>query len=504
MAKQYDVIIIGTGAANIIADAALRQHKHIAIIERGAFGGTCLNRGCIPTKILVTAANRLREIEESARIGVNVSGVTLDWEKVSARLHEKVGESSAVEAYYAQFPEITIYKGTAAFTGKKTIRVTLNAGGTADLEGEQIFIGTGARTKIPKLPGIEEAGYVTSESFFGPKYPAKPYKSLIIIGGGPIGCEFAHVFDAAGTKVTIVQHNVRLLPKEDEEISAFLLKQFRRYGVNVELNKDTMSVRVENGEKVLAFRDRTTGEEGEVRAEEILVAPGISPTTDLLHLENTDVKTDKRGFIPTNEFLETTAEGIWAIGDINGQAPFRHKANCEAEILADNLFDESDPSTWRWMRYDVVPAVTYTYPEAAHVGLTERQARDAGYEVETAKNHYSAAAKGYALGFEPGADDDGFVKLVIDAKTKNILGAHIIGVEASILIQPFVQILTAGTHTVTPVHPEIASETVKKLRALPLTRTLDPASVKTMSETMTPHPSLSEATMWTRYYYEKK
>ena len=349
MAKQYDVIIIGTGAANIIADAALRQHKHIAIIERGAFGGTCLNRGCIPTKILVTAANRLREIEESARIGVNVSGVTLDWEKVSARLHEKVGESSAVEAYYAQFPEIAIYKGTAAFTGKKTIRVTLNAGGTADLEGEQIFIGTGARTKIPKLPGLEEAGYVTSESFFGPKYPAKPYKSLIIIGGGPIGCEFAHVFDAAGTKVTIVQHNVRLLPKEDEEISAFLLKQFRRYGVNVELNKDTMSVRVENGEKVLAFRDRTTGEEGEVRAEEILVAPGISPTTDLLHLENTDVKTDKRGFIPTNEFLETTAEGIWAIGDINGQAPFRHKANCEAEILADNLFDESDPSTWRWM-----------------------------------------------------------------------------------------------------------------------------------------------------------
>ena len=226
--------------------------------------------------------------------------------------------------------------------------------------------------------------------------------------------------------------------------------------------------------------------------------------TDLLHLEHTDVRTDSRGFIMTNEFLETSAEGIWAIGDVNGQAPFRHKANHEAEILSHNLFSDVPPEQWRWVHYDIVPAVTFTYPEAAHVGLSEAGARKKGYDVEIAVNHYSASAKGYAMGLEPGDDDDGFVKLVIDKKTKYILGAHIIGHEASILIQPFVNQLTCGFHTIAPIHEDIASPTAQMLRALPLTRNLAPNPVYTLSETMTPHPALSEVTMWTRYYYEKK
>ena len=302
----------------------------------------------------------------------------------------------------------------------------------------------------------------------------------------------------------MVQHNVRLLPKEDPAVSAFILKQFQRYGMDIRLNKDTVSVSQRDGLKVLSFRDRTTGEEGEVAAEEILVAPGIRPMTELLHLENTDVRLDKRGYIETNEFLETTAANIWALGDVNGLAPFRHKANYEAEILAHNLFSGNEPETWRWADYNAVPAVTYTYPEAAHVGLTEDQAVKKGYDVETAINHYSASAKGYAMGYEPGDEDDGFVKLVIDKKTKFILGAHIVGPEASILIQPFINNLMSGTHVVHPVHEDIASPTVQALRAKPLTRTLNPKSVYTFSETMTPHPSLSEVVMWTRYYYEGK
>ncbi|MEE0483677.1 MAG: FAD-dependent oxidoreductase, partial [Megasphaera elsdenii] len=304
--------------------------------------------------------------------------------------------------------------------------------------------------------------------------------------------------------VTMVQHNVRLLPKEDPAVSAFILKQFQRYGMDIRLNKDTVSVSQRDGLKVLSFRDRTTGEESEVAAEEILVAPGIRPMTELLHLENTDVRLDKRGYIETNEFLETTAENIWALGDVNGLAPFRHKANYEAEILAHNLFSGNAPETWRWADYDAVPAVTYTYPEAAHVGLTEDQALKKGYDVERAINHYSSSAKGYAMGYEPGDEDDGFIKLVIDKKTKFILGAHIVGPEASILIQPFINNLMSGTHVIRPVHEDIASPTAQALRAKPLTRTLDPKSVYTFSETMTPHPSLSEVVMWTRYYYEGK
>lgn len=502
--KKYDVIVIGTGAANIVTDAALAQGLQVAVIERGRFGGTCLNRGCIPTKVMVTAANRIREIREGSRIGVLADNVRLDWDMLSKRLWEKIDESPAIQGYYDQFPNVDTFNGTASFVDNHTVAIALNDGNSVTLTGDKIFIATGGRTNIPALPGLAEAGYVTSESFFGPSYPKKPYQSLIIIGGGPIGCEFAHVFDAAGTKVTMVQHNVRLLPKEDPAVSAFILKQFQRYGMDIRLNKDTVSVSQRDGLKVLSFRDRTTGEEGEVAAEEILVAPGIRPMTELLHLENTDVRLDKRGYIETNEFLETTAENIWALGDVNGMAPFRHKANYEAEILAHNLFSGNAPETWRWADYDTVPAVTYTYPEAAHVGLTEEQALKKGYDVETAINHYSSSAKGYAMGYEPGDEDDGFIKLVVDKKTKFILGAHIIGPEASILIQPFINNLMSGTHVIRPVHEDIASPTAQTLRAKPLTRTLDPKSVYTFSETMTPHPSLSEVVMWTRYYYEGK
>lgn len=498
--KKYDVILIGTGAANIIADAAQLAGKKVALIERGAYGGTCLNRGCIPTKILVSAANAVLSIKEAARIGVKAEQVTLDWKTVSRRLQAKLSESPEIKTYYEAFPNVDTFDGTASFTGKKTLSIAMNDGTTEELEGKMIVIGTGGRTNIPKFPGFEDVGYITSESFFTDAFPQRPYKSLIILGGGPIGCEFAHIFDAAGTDVTIVQHNVRLLPKEDADVSTFLLKQFQNRGLHVALNKETLSARIENGEKVVVLEDRGTGEKTEVRGEEILVAPGIRPMTDLLHLENTDVTVDKRGYIETNEFLETAAEGIWAIGDVNGRAPFRHKANYEAEILADNLFGTAAPAHWRWAEYGVVPAVTYTYPEAAHVGLTADAAQKLGYRTKVAANHFSHSAKGYALGYEEGADDDGFIKLVLDADTGKILGAHIIGPEASILIQPFIDLMNSGTHVIAPLHPEIASETVKHLRAMPLTRILDPHNVRTLNETMTPHPSLSEVTMWTRYY----
>lgn len=505
MHKHYDLVVIGTGAANIVVDAAVRQGLHIAIVEKGKFGGTCLNRGCIPTKILVTAANYVREIKEAERLGVVSGPASINWQTVSDRLWGFLNPASqGTRDYYASMENIDIYEGTASFTDKKDLHINLNDGSQADISGDKIILGTGAKTNIPVLPGLEEAGYVTSESLFGDKYPQKPYKSLIIVGGGPIGCEFGHVFNAAGTKVTIVQHNVRLLPKDDEDVSAFLLTQFINYGIDVELNKDTVSVEIKDGLKVLRFKDRSTGEEGSVAAEEILIAPGVKPTTDLLHLENTDVTLDKRGYIETNEFLETAAEGIWALGDINGLAPFRHKANYEAEIISHNLFENREPKDWRWARYDLVPAVTYTYPEAAQVGLTEANAKKAGYDVDIAVNHYSTAAKGYALGFEQGNPNDGFVKLVIDKKTKHLLGAHIIGHEASILIQPFINLMNAGPQPFVIRHEEIASPTVKKLRESGLTRDLVPQSIYTIGETMTPHPSLQEITMWTRYYYEHK
>jgi mycothione reductase len=499
--NQYDVVVIGSGSANIVLDAALEQGLKCAMIEKGRFGGTCLTRGCIPTKVMVTAADYIREIDGLSKIGVDVAPASMNWETVSRRVWQKIEESNDVLAYFKAMKNLDVYQGTGYFTREKVLQVALNDGTLSEeFTADKIFIAVGSRTNVPSFDGLEEAGYVTSETLFGDKYPKKPYKSLVILGGGPIGTEFAHVFAAAGTQVTLVQRNIRLLIKEDEEISAKILKDLRRLGINVLLNQLPTAVRVENGEKVLTFSDKITSETCEVRAEEILLASGIRPNTDLLHLENTSIITDSRGWIHTNEFLETNVDGIWAFGDVNGEAPFRHKANYEAEIVTYNLFGEHKQQDWRWARYDLVPVVTFTHPEVAHVGLTEQQAIQLGYEIVTAKHHYSSTAKGFALGFDPGDEHDGFVKIVVDKKTNAILGIHLIGPQASILLQPFINLMNAGETKLTPINEHIASKAVKELRASRMTRYLDPHSVKSIGETMTPHPSLSEVIMWVEYY----
>ncbi len=503
--KNYDVIVIGTGGATIVADAAIATGKKVAIIEKGKFGGTCLTRGCIPTKVMVTVADAVREIEELPKIGVKVQPATIDWDLMSKRVWHKIDESKGVEAYYDKFDSVDLYRGAATFVRDKVLKVTLKDGSVTDeITAPIIVLGVGGHTKINPIKGLEEAGYMSSESLFGDKYPKKPFKSLVVMGGGPIGTEFAHVFAAAGTKVTLVQHNVRLLPKEDEEISAQIYKDITRLGIDVILNQEPEEVRVENGEKVVVIRDRATGEVKEVRGEEILMASGIKPATEELHLENTTIKTKRGGWIMTNEFLETSVDGVYALGDINGEAPFRHKANYEADILAHNLFYAKSTDDFRWARYDLVPAVTFTYPQVGHVGLTEAEAKAKGYDVGTGKNYYSASAKGFAMGFDPGDENDGFVKIVVDKKTNHILGVHVIGPQASILFQPYVNLLNSGDTPLTPVNEEIGSELTKKLRQQGLVRHMDPHSVITVGETMTPHPTLSEVVMWTQVYYEHR
>lgn len=500
--KNYDVIAIGSGSGNIVLDAALKAGLKCAQIERGKFGGTCLTRGCIPTKVMVTAADYIREIESLAKIGVETGPAALNWKIVSERVQKKINESKDILAYYQSISNLDVYQGTAFFTGPKAIRVAQADKTSEELTADKIFIAVGARSNTISFAGLEECGYLTSETLFGDKYPKKPYKSLVIIGGGPIGTEFAHVFASAGSKVTLLQRNSRLLVKEDAEISREVQKYFQSLGIRVLLDCTPTKVETENGEKLLTV-SHSSCETEVIRAEEIMLAAGVRSNADTLQLENTTIETDSKGFICTNEFLETSSQGIWALGDVNGKAPFRHKANYEAEIIAHNLFSGHAPEDWRWARYDLVPAVTFTYPQIAHVGLIEEQAVKAGYEVKTAKHFYSSTAKGFAMGFEPGDEHDGFVKLVVDNKKKSLLGIHILGPQASILLQPFVNLMNAGKTKLTPINAHIASKTVKALRAASLTRNLDPHSILSIAETMTPHPSLSEVIMWIQYYFEK-
>ena len=503
--RKYDVIIIGTGAGNIVLDAALKQGLQCAVIEKGKFGGTCLNRGCIPTKVLATAADYVREIQDLPKIGVDVGPAKMNWEIVSRRVWEKIDEHKAVLRHYQKYANLAIYQGSASFTADKILQVKMHDGTVSEeMTADKIIINVGARTNLPEIAGREEAGYICSETLFGDKYPQKPYKSLIIIGGGPIGCEFSHIFATAGTKVTIVQHNNRLLPKADEEISAQIRQNMEALGIKTYLNANLLQVKKGENQKVLTFEDRETSEKIAIAADEIMYATGIKPVSKELRIENTSIETDERGWIKTNEFLETSVNGVWAIGDINGQPAFRHKANYEGDILAHNLFGGNEPLKWRWARYDVVPAVTFTYPQVAQVGLTEAEAREKGCTVKTGKQFYRNTAKGYALGLTADDGQDGFVKLVVDGKTNNILGVHVIGAQASLLIQPFINMMNMGTVTIKAINKEIASETAQELRNIRLTRTLDPHSVISVGETMTPHPSLAEVIMWTQYYFEGK
>lgn len=503
--KNYDLIVIGSGAGNIVIDAAAKKGLNCALIEKGKFGGTCLTRGCIPTKVMVTAADEIQHIKKLPKIGVEVGKAHINWDVMSKRVWQKIDESIGVKEYYENMPNVDVYHGAAEFLNDKELVVNYKNSQQSDiLTATNIVIATGAHTLKLNLPGLEEAGYLTSESLFGEKYPSKPFNSLIVLGGGAIATEFAHVFNSAGTDVTIIQRNEFLLKKEEPEISLQLAKSFTKQGINVQTGTKLLDVHLKNGLKVIRYEKVATGEILEVEAEEILLATGIQPATEELHLERTNLKLNKGGWIITNEFLETSVEGIYALGDINGESPLRHKANYEADILSHNLYVANSPADFRWARYDLVPAVTYTYPQIGHVGLTAKEAEQLGHKVKTAINYYANTAKGFAMGYDEENKNDAFVKIVVDEDTNYILGIHVIGPEASILFQPFVNLLNVGETTIKAINPEIGSALTQKLRTEGLTRYLDPKSVISVGETMTPHPALSEVIMWTQVYYENR
>ena len=498
--EKFDVIVIGSGSANIIIDIALEKGLKCAMVENGKFGGTCLTRGCIPTKVMVTVADFIRHTEKISKIGIKASISSIDFKKISKRVWEKIDESKQVYEYYKSKENLTLYEGTAKFISDKEIKIIHNDNSKQDsiITADKIVIGAGARTKVPKLEGIKEVSYLTSESFFGEKYPEKPFETLTIIGGGYIGIEFAHIFSALGTKVEVVQHNKFILPKEDREIS---LKAYeiltKSYGINIHTNKDTIKAYMKDGKKALEFKDITTGEIHTVVSDEIIVAPGVMSNADLMDISNTNISLNK-GYIRTNEFLETSVEGVYAVGDINGLMQFRHKANYESEILAHNLFELED-GDYEFARYDVVPAVAYIHPQVAHVGLTEKEAIEQGYDIKIAKHHYSDTAKGFALGYEKGDIDDGFAKIIVENKTDKILGVHIIGDEASVLIQPYVELMNSGKKYIKIINEDIASDITKKLRDENYSIYLDSNTKKLTDKTMVAHPSLSEVSIWTKY-----
>jgi dihydrolipoamide dehydrogenase len=494
--KRYDLIVVGSGAGNIVADAALAAGRTVALVERKNWGGTCLNHGCIPTKILATPADILQEAGAYAKIGLKGELPKADWQTMVRRVNDIIHSyRKGVETYYGGFENCTLYHGTARFVTEKELSITSASGTVEYITADRIVLAIGGTSNIPPVPGLNEAGFLTAESFFA-KMPETLYKDIVFVGGADIGVEFCHILSTFGCQVTLVQRNVRLVPKQDAEVSAQLLKQFKAAGINVLLNQTTVSVRTEGGRKFMLVRDKSTGEERTVSGEELFISAGITPNTRDLGLENTAISTDERGWIRTNEYLETTAPGIYALGDINGLMKLRHKANYEAEILGFNLFQRRADEAPRFARYDVMPSATFSYPQIGRCGLTEQEALDKGYKIRSGKHPFSAVIKAYAMGIDAGDVEDGFVKLVVEQGSNRILGIHCCGPQSSILVQGVAWLMNAGKQPSAVRNPDIETELSKKWRPTQHEQVIQPNTLHALTHGCTIHPALSEVVGW--------
>ncbi len=485
--KFYDLIVIGSGVGLTVLNAGFRLGLECALVESEKIGGTCLTRGCIPSKILVYPANLIREAQHAKKVGIHFKN-KVDWKLIRERMWSQINESQKIEENLMQIPSLTVYRGIGEFVEEYTLRVKLNdkSGYSEDFKGEKIVIASGARSFVPPIKGLDRVGYVTSDTFFAEKFPNKPWSSLIIVGGGIIAAEFANIFSSFGTKIKMVEMLPRLVSTEEPEISDFLKVNFER-SMEVYTNKKAVAAHLDDKGKVVTVEDADTGEKQDICAEEIFVALGRRSNADLLKPQKTGVEVDKRGWIKTNEFLETTMKDIWCIGDANGGFQLRHRANYDAEICIHNMF------SWKENRlpvdYSVLPWAIYSYPEIGHVGITEKEAIKAGYQIYVAVKRYSSVAKGFAMGFDENDVDDGFVKLIVSLDRK-ILGAHIVGRHAAVLVQPFAYLMNTGFTCNTF---EEASETPIKRLSHPCP---EHGTFMPIENSMVIHPSLNEVTAW--------
>jgi mycothione reductase len=427
--KKYDVIVIGSGAGASVVESALSHGLSVALVDKGPLGGTCLNLGCIPSKMLVYPADRIVEIEQAKRLGIHAEIKKIDFSAIMERMRLKVqnGERNVREAITLS-DELDFYEGEGRFTGDSTLEVK-----GEKISGGKILIAAGARPFIPEGIGLESTEYLTNDSVL--RLRELP-QSMIIIGGGYIAAEYGHFFAAMGTRVTIVQRNRRLLPQEEPEVSELLLGEMRK---RMEIYTGTAVVQVKAVEEgyIVTGKDAVSGETKDFSAQTILVVAGRRSNADLLAVEKTGIETDEKGFIKVDEYLRTNRKNIWAFGDIIGQEMFRHVANREASVVVNNAIHGGKQK----MDYSAAPHAIFTCPEIAAVGLKEEEAvaRFGIDAILVGRAGYSEVAMGDAM-----MERAGFAKAIVNRKTGDILGFHIIGPHASILIQEVINAMASG------------------------------------------------------------
>ncbi|WP_405014945.1 mycothione reductase [Kitasatospora sp. NBC_01539] len=423
---HHDLVVIGAGTGNALIDDRF-AHLDVALISEGPFGGTCLNAGCIPSKMLAATADVADTVRDAARHDVDADLRTVRWSDVRRRVFGRLDAASREgEEGRRDSSFVTVHRGPARFTARRRLRVD-TANGPVEVTGDRIVVAAGGRPTVPPVVADSGLPYETSDTIMR---IASPPEHLAVLGGGYVAAELAHVFHSAGSRITIVEQQDRLLTQQDEAVSAAFTDTLRsRY--DLRLGRELTRLEGAPGALRLVLDDGTV-----VEADALLVAVGRRPNSDRLGLDRAGVAVGDDGLIVVDEQLRTTADGVWAIGDISTGVPLKHVANREAKVAAHNLLHPDSPRT---MSYDVVPSAVFTRPQIAQVGLTEQEARARGVDYAVGIHRYEDVAYGWAL-----EETDGFCKVLAERSTGRLLGAHLMGPQAAALVQPLVLAMGTG------------------------------------------------------------
>jgi mycothione reductase len=427
---EYDLIIVGAGSGNMLPDEST-AHLRVAIVESDRFGGTCLNRGCIPSKMFVYAADVARHAREGGRFGLRTSFDGADWPAIRDRVFGRIDPIHDQAVAYRRANGIDVHLGSARFVAPKVLEVDGRC-----ISAERIVLASGTRPYVPPIDGIELVGALTSDDVM--RIEVLP-ESMLVLGGGVIAAEMGHVFASLGTRITWVHRGSELLEQQDPEVR----QRFGRIAATrYDLRLSTRVERLEplDGSASSGLRAHLVGEDGShdvVEVERLLVATGRIPNSDLLDVAAGGLEVDEHGHVVTDETYATNVPGVWAFGDSVNHYQLKHVANAESRIVRENLVR---PGSARSTSLPPVPAAVFTDPQIATVGLTEDAARAAEAPYVSTVREYSSTAYGWAM-----EDTTSFVKLLVDPTTHLLIGAHVMGPQASLLIQPLLQAMSLGT-----------------------------------------------------------
>ncbi|UCC24619.1 MAG: dihydrolipoyl dehydrogenase [Gemmatimonadales bacterium] len=447
---SFDLIVIGSGPGGYVAAIRAAQlGMDVACVETDELGGVCLNIGCIPTKAMLTSALLVNEMKDAAKHGIQASEVTFDLGPAQERSRGVAEQMAKGIAFLFKKNKITHVQGYGRLKGKGKVEVASQDGSSTLYEARNVIIATGSRPRdLPVLKIDEERIWSSTGALMQKEAP----ESLFIVGAGAIGMEFADVYSAYGTKVTLVEALDRILPLEDAEVSKLMERTYKKRGIDIHAGARFQRAEIHDDGVLVTFTDKKD-EEHQIKVDYVLSAVGRVPNSEDVGLESAGVETDERGFIKVDAHLATNIPGVYAIGDVAGRQLLAHKASHEGIVCVEHMAGVGHHT----VDYGNVPNCTYCHPEVASVGLTEEQAKEQGYAIEVGKLPWVAIGRAVAAGHA-----DGFVKIIRDKKYSEILGAHIVGPHATELIAEFV----VGRHL--------------------------ESTVEEMELAMHPHPTLSE------------